>query len=233
MPLMSHEVRWFFPGEVARFPELQDWIKTAKPFVDEGQVAAPAAEGRLDDKPDVYLLVPGADDIGIKWREGQLQVKGRMARRGLQRFGSRFYGAVEVWAKWSYQGGDIKRAFEGWFGASAATWETVDVRKTRTLRKVRLDSRRKFVEVSKDAYPDRGLGVELTDLEIGGQRYCSLGFEAFPDDTEMADSFTAVVNAWLDDLAKTHAVLAEHQSMGYPEFLNNRTRFQFAAVGRE
>ncbi len=99
MPLMSTEVRWFFPGPLARFPELQRWIDTAKPFADEGVVPAPKGEGRLDGKPDVYILVPGANDIGIKWREGQLQVKGRMARRGLQRFDRHFYGAVEVWAE--------------------------------------------------------------------------------------------------------------------------------------
>jgi len=231
MPLMSFEVRWFFPGELARFPELQHWIETAKPFPDEGVVPAPKPEGRLGDKPDIYLLVPGANDMGIKWREGQLQVKGRMARRGLQRFNRHFYGAVELWAKWSYKSDDIKRAFSGWFDGDAnRSWETVAVRKTRTLRKTRLDSRGRLVEVSKDAYLDRGLGVELTDLEIGGLRYCSLGFEAFPDDTEMSEAFTQAVDAWLHDLADSGVVLDQHQSMGYPEFLNSRANLQISAA---
>src|SRR5262245_1257159 len=107
MPLMSHEVRWFFTGELARFPALTQWIETTRPFAHEGIVPPPAAEGRLGDAPDVYLLVPGANDIGIKWREGQLQIKGRMSRRGLQRFGRRFHGHVDVWGKWSYQGNNI------------------------------------------------------------------------------------------------------------------------------
>ena len=234
MPLMSHQVRWFFPGELTRFPELQTWIETAKPFKDEGPVPPPKAEGRLDDKPDVYLLVPGGDDMGVKWREGQLQIKGRMARRGLQRFGRHFYGAVEVWAKWSYQTDDVKRTFHDWFDGDARNaWTNIAVSKTRTLRKVRLDSRGKYVEVSKDAYPDRSLGIEVTDLETGGQQYCSLGFEAFPDDSGMPDAFTEVVSAWLHNLASTRAVLAEHQSMGHPEFLNSRARFQRAALGWE
>jgi len=228
---MSHEVRWFFPGELARFPELEHWIKTAKPFADEGVVPPPQAKGRLGGDPDVYLLVPSADDVGVKWREGQLQIKGRMARRGLQRFGRRFYGYVEVWAKWSYENPDVKHAFEDWFVPGATrTSETVPVTKTRILRKTRLDARRQYVEVStKDAFPDRGLNVELTDLEIEGQRYCSLGLEAYPDDTDMAEAFTEVAEAWLRDLSGTGAVLAEHQSMGYPEFLRSRTRLHAAA----
>jgi hypothetical protein len=233
MPLMSHEVRWYFPGELARFKELIDWIEATKPFQEEGVVPPPAPEGRLDGKPDVYLVVPGADDMGVKWREGQLQIKGRMARYGLQRFGHHFYGAVETWAKWSYAGDDVRQTFAGLFGGlSAQTWETVSVKKTRVLRKTRLDTRSHYVEIAAGAYTDRGLTVELTDLDIGGQRYCSLGFEAYPDDTGMAESFTEVVSAWLKDLENTRAVLAEHQSMGYPEFLRRRSQFQLAVAGQ-
>jgi hypothetical protein len=228
MPLMSHEVRWFFPGELARFPELEQWIKGTKPFPDEGDVPPPEPEGRLGDAPDVYLLVPGAEDMGIKWREGELQIKGRVSRRGLQRFGHRFYGAVEVWAKWSYKHDDVKQAFTAWFGdGPSKTWVTVPVRKTRTLRKTRLDARGRYVEVSRKSYPDRGLGAELTDLEIEGRRYCSLAFEAFPDDSGMSDAFTEAVDAWLRDLeAAAGVVLAEHQSMGYPQFLKGCTTLQ-------
>lgn len=233
MPLTSYEVRWFFPGELARFPELRQWIAAAKPFTDEGVVPAPTPEGRLGDEPDRYLIVPGVADMGIKWREGQLQIKGRLSQRGLQRFGRHFYGSVEVWTKWSYKSDDIKSAFSAWFAdGTERAWQTVAVRKTRTLRKIRLDTQGKYVEVSNKAIVDRGLGVELTDLEIRGQRYCSLGFEAFPDDTAMAGTFTEAVDAWLSSLSANGVVLAEHQSMGYPEFLNSLAKLPAAAVGK-
>lgn len=233
MPLMSQEVRWYFPGELARFPELRQWIETTKPFPEEGTVRPPAFEGRQDDKPDIYLFVPDADDMGLKWREGRFQIKGRTSRRGVQRFAHHFYGAVETWAKWSYEGDDVKHAFAGWFdGSPGRPWQPVSVRKTRLLRKTRLDARGRHVEVAATAFPDRGLNVELTDLEIGGQRYCSLGCEAYPDDTSLADSFVDVVSAWLEDLEITRAVLAEHQSMGYPEFLRKRAQFQLAIAAK-
>ena len=224
MPLMSHEVRWFLPGELARFPELRDWIEAARPFPTDGAVPPPAPVDRLDGAPDVYVLVPGGDDMGLKWREGQLQIKGRLSRIGLQRFASRFYGSVETWAKWSYQSDDLRRALHAWFApAASAQWQTVAVRKTRIQRKVRLDARRRHVEVALDAYPDRGLAVELSDLDVDGQRYCSLAFEAFPNDTELVESFREVVDAWLSELRAPGVVLAEHQSMSYPEFLSRRT----------
>jgi hypothetical protein len=229
MPLMSHEVRWFFPGELARFPELRSWVETARPFPTAGAVPPPAATDRLDGTPDVYVLVPGGADMGLKWREGQLQIKGRMARLGLQRFASRFYGLVESWAKWSYKGDDLERALYPWFAPGAdAPWQTVAVRKMRIQRKVRLDARRRYVEVPLDAYPDRGLALELSDLEIDGQRYCSLAFEGFPNDTELVESFREVADAWLAELKAPGVVLAEHQSMGYPEFLSRRALTQVA-----
>ncbi len=220
MPLLSHEVRWFFPGPLARFPELRDWMESAAPFPKEGDVPPPRAVEREGGEPEVYVVVPGARDLGLKWREGQLQVKGRLSAHGIQRFAGRFYGAVEVWAKWSYAGNEVKKALGSWFAAASGDpWETVEITKSRILRKTRLDAWGRFVEVSPEAYPDRGLSVELTDLEAQGQRFCSLAFEAWPDDSGMAASFTAAVDAWLSGLAGTGAVLAEHQSMGYPEFL--------------
>lgn len=220
MPMLSHEVRWFFPGPLARFPELRDWMENSAPFPKEGNVPPPRSVEREGGEPDVYVVVPGARDLGIKWREGQLQVKGRLSEHGIQRFAGRFYGSVEVWAKWSYSGDDLKRSLGSWFSrASDDPWETVEVTKRRILRKTRLDARGRFVEVSPEAYADRGMATELTDLEVSRQRFCSLAFEAFPDDSGMATSFTAAVDAWLASLVGTGAVLAEHQSMGYAEFL--------------
>ena len=71
------------------------------------------------------------------------------------------------------------------------------------------------------ASPSSFTGV-LTRVGVDGQRYCSLAFEAFPNDTELAESFREVAEAWLAQLTAAGVVLAEHQSMGYPEFLSRR-----------
>jgi hypothetical protein len=68
----------------------------------------------------------------------------------------------------------------------------VSVRKTRALRKLHLDIVLGTAqEVDAKTFVDRGLGCELTELEVSGKQFCSLGFEAFPDDAAMHEAFFA------------------------------------------
>ena len=102
IPFASHEVRWFFAGQVNQHESLQRWFETVAPFPKHSGVVPPVRQGRRDDHPDVYLLVPSSDDMGIKWREGALQIKGRASSLGTHVFCGRHQGAIERWMKWSY-----------------------------------------------------------------------------------------------------------------------------------
>jgi len=95
---------------------------------------------------------------------------------------------------------------------------TASVRKTRALRKVRLDTLTgKALEVDTKAFIDRGLGFELTDLEVAGKAFCSLAFEAFPNDSGMEAAFTEAVETFVDGLTAFDLTAAHSQS--YPTFL--------------
>jgi len=95
---------------------------------------------------------------------------------------------------------------------------TASVWKNRALRKVRLDTfTGKAEEVDAEFFVDRGLGFELTDLEVGGKTYCSLAFEAFPDDSTMDAAFTQAVEAFLDGLPALALTTAASES--YPAWL--------------
>src|SRR6476646_10244967 len=102
IPMASHEVRWFFEGSADQNKLLKDWFETSNPIQKNDDVGQPVWKGRLDDQPDIYLLIPGGDDIGIKWRDGELQIKGRTSSLGTQVFSSRHQGKIEHWMKWSY-----------------------------------------------------------------------------------------------------------------------------------
>ena len=102
IPLASQEVRWFFDGTATQHESLKRWFETIVPIPQRPGVGPLVWQGRLDDQPDVYLLVPGSDDMGIKWREGELQMKGRASSLGTQVFCGRHQGVVERWIKWSY-----------------------------------------------------------------------------------------------------------------------------------
>jgi hypothetical protein len=219
IPLASHEVRWFFDGTATQHESLKRWFETIMPIPQRPGVGPLVWQGRLDDQPDVYLLVPGSDDMGIKWREGELQMKGRASSLGTQVFCGRHQGVVERWIKWSYA--HMPAAYHRLFTAEQESGlVTAAVRKMRALRKVRLDMLTgQMQEVDAQTGVDRGLGIELTNLEVAGKAYCSLAFEAFPDDSAMGAAFTEVVEAFLDGL--TAVALTAAHSRSYPAFLSS------------
>lgn len=216
IPFFSHEVRWFFEGTADDHPSLKRWFESAAPVPKAKGASAPVWKGRLDDKPDCYLVVPGADDMGIKWREGEFQVKGRVASLGMQVFAGGHQGDVERWVKWSYE--KLPDAYRELFTGKL----TIPVKKTRALRKVHLDTfSGALEEVDAGALVDRGVGIELTNLVVAEKPYCSLAFEAFPDDSALHASFSAVVSAFLATLPND-VRLAQSDSLSYPGWLSKR-----------
>jgi hypothetical protein len=215
IPLASHEVRWFFEGRAEDHLNLKKWFESAA-------AGPPSWKGRDGDQPDVYLQIPGSEDVGIKWREGELQIKGRTAMLGTQVFGRNHYGRVERWVKWSYA--KMPDKFRTLF-AEPTRLPCISVRKTRALRKLHLDTMLGTAqEVDAKTFVDRGLGCELTNLEVAGKRFCSLGFEAFPDDAAMHGAFSTTVSAFLDGLQNVE--LSAAKSMSYPTWLGQFSAFR-------
>jgi len=212
--ISSHEVRWFLEGSIDQNPSLRHWVE-------EGAVD-PKWSGRLGGKPDAYLLVPGATDIGIKWREGQLQIKGLESSLGTQIFSANFKGKVERWIKWGYEGNAIENAFTPWFNPANTSPQIIEVHKTRFLRKVRMSPFSQTpIEVDSKTLIDRGGALEVTDLRVGERAFTSVAFEVFPNDSGMHGDFTVFVNAFLEKLSGVE--LTGSNSMSYPEWLRTLT----------
>jgi hypothetical protein len=214
LPFASVETRWFFAGPSERHPELRHWFETCRPFAASGNLASPEWQGRAGGEPDVYLLMPGCTDMGIKWREGTLQIKGRVADLGARRFDSRHRGRVQRWIKWTYP--EVPAAYRALFDERGGNGlQTASVHKTRALRMISLESGVP-AEVASGTVLEQGVGVEMTDLELRGERYCSIAFEAFPGDAGAVAGFDAVVAGFLGELGLT---LAVDGSLSYPEWL--------------
>jgi hypothetical protein len=207
-------VRWFFEGPVRRNFDLKHWFETLS--LEGIALDAPEWQGRLGDEPDRYLLLPRADDLGIKWREGQFQAKGRAGDLGVQQFGGGHAGRVERWIKWSYA--KVPHAYEELFRGAVSELPIVAVGKTRALHKFRLDTFSGSLRaVPAESPVDRGLGMELTEIEVQGNAWTSLGFEAFPDDPAMPGHFSAAVDTLLAGL--TDVRLTAEASFSYPAWL--------------
>lgn len=217
LPFTSREVRWFFKGSLEQITGLGQWFQAAEPFPKRGDVPPPVLESRLDDAPDVYLLLPDHADMGIKWRERLLQIKGRVDSVGPTVYCGRHEGVVERWVKWSY--GDLPEEYRSFFEPGQQL-RTASVYKTRAVRLV--DLQRGIAdaeEVGIKTWLDCGIAAEITDLEFDGNRYCTLGFEAFPDAEITGEVFNGAVAAFLDAFGEP--ALQPGQSMSYPAWLNN------------
>lgn len=218
MHLSSLEVRWFWMGELSKYAGLTSVFEDFSPVERRSDVQS---VGWSKPRDDVYLIIPSADDVGIKWREGELQIKGRRAILGDMLFGHRIRGTLEQWTKWSHEGPAVDASLKPLF-SSSETKTAVTVWKRRALRKVRLDPFGVAQEVPASEHIDRGLNCELTDLKISSTFYCSLAFEAFPDDSEMPEQFTQFVTAFLAGFPPATFELAESKS--YPAWLGQLVR---------
>lgn len=85
--LTTAELRWFNRGTLPS--ETSHWFDCL------GEALAPPEE-----RVDLYLYLPGCDYLGIKLRQGRLEIKWRQAELEIVRFGDRVEGKAEKWGKW-------------------------------------------------------------------------------------------------------------------------------------
>ena len=219
MALSTLEARWFFPGPLEETGQgVEAWFRTRA--IGSGKPAplawdpAPPAWRR-----DRYLVIPGEDDMGIKWREGRLEIKGREAVLGRVVFAPGIEGLCERWIKWSYAGPSIERRFFGLFHGVGAQGIAL-VEKRRMQRLLALDAAGGATEIGRGEPRLRGVNVELVEIRVPGapnEAHWSLAFEAFPGDPQMPEPFTAIVARFLAGCPALP--LAAERSMAYPRWL--------------
>ncbi|TVR84469.1 MAG: hypothetical protein EA405_01510 [Rhodospirillales bacterium] len=169
----------------------------------------------LDDvawRQDRYLVRPGCTDLGIKIREGRLEVKGRLAIDGLAGLGRAGQGCVESWAKWSLPPDPRGGAWWQHLAQVEAGAGFVTVAKHRWLWSGALGT---------DPGPNAPqIQVEVTRLRCGRgdeTEAWTLGIEAAPLAAWPGHEFTEVTACLLD--AAALPVLTASRSMGYPAWL--------------
>ncbi|MUL35602.1 hypothetical protein [Gloeocapsopsis dulcis] len=169
--LTTAEMRWFNPGKL---PEgVLQWFEQ-----DQLGYLAPAEE-----REDIYLYVPESEFVGIKLRQGRLEIKWRKAELGDLQFG-KVTGKTEKWAKWLCEDAS-NESFQPQDVMGKKAW--VSLKKMRTQRKYRISPEQTIVAISVNdssdcaecsAGGDRTCSVEITQLEINSNPWWSLAFEA-------------------------------------------------------
>jgi hypothetical protein len=195
------EVRWFYQGVIP--PKVATWFQQA--------AHPPVEEPR---RVDYYLRLEEERALGIKLREGRVEIKQRFHEGGVVRFQEQAAGVMEGWGKWSFPLAET----EGWpasgVGASPA-W--IGVQKERKLRRVRLTGDREMVAIPPAEWPERGCDFELVRIRVRGQEWWSVCFESFGDPSSLLENLLLTAKRILGD--GTPLPLEAESSYAYPHWL--------------
>lgn len=202
------EVRWFGNGDLPG--TVRSWFNQC-----------PGEASGLDQRTDTYLLTH-VDNIGIKIREGRLEIKFRTRRLGEQPFHPNLAGMIEHWTKVSF---DDEMGFRsaGALGNFDTQW--LDVKKARQVRHYTQRQSGDIVpfNTNTESYSptqldiDVGCSLEITEIQVSKGKWWSLGVEAFGPDKGREEILIAATNF----LGRTYYAppLAFQDSFSYPSWL--------------
>jgi hypothetical protein len=198
------EVRWFWQGDVPH--AALDWLDT-RPG------GAPTEETRTDH----YLIVSTTDTLGIKLREGQIEIKQRTGPARPTHLSDQAYGLTESWTKWSF-GLARERPVLNQVIASGA-W--TGIKKTRWLKEYRITETgsAEFLGPGENAKEVCALEIaQVTVLDAHAQsRWWTLGLEASGDEKQL----TRTLHRTATDLLSLPLprAMREENSSSYPKWL--------------
>ena len=190
----TREVRWFLSRPI---PEVSQWFEVL-----------PQASYTRESREDVYLVLPGRNGLGVKFRENRLELKYRLATSGSQEVVPGIKGSLESWEKLSFPSTpEMASSFlpEG----SKATRVSVLKRRMATMIET-TSGQTTFHPLGTPV--TAGVQFEYTELQVMGSDWHTLGLE-WPGDKGV------VLPAGLLAAFPAEALAKVALSMGYPEFL--------------
>lgn len=184
--LTSLEIRWFYAGKLPA--AISAWFEQ-----DElgGQFQPP------EEREDVYLYTPKCKYLGIKLRQGRLEVKWRQAELGTVCLGQQVEGKLEKWGKWLCED-PTAASFKPEVVMGQSSW--VNAKKVR--------SQRLYERCS----------MELTQLRLEDKEWWSLAFETVGAEASQLEQLQNVARSVFE--ADSYFQLQARDSYGYPHWLD-------------
>jgi hypothetical protein len=219
----SAETRWFLPGfdqwdqffnwytlqgQLKLVEEIEDYVQQPKaaPFVKEERQ-------RIDE----YLFLPDCDKVGVKQRQGRLEVKAlAMGPRPFTL--DKVAGRMDQWVKWSFKPSEaIDKSLETDLHQSGP-WLKVD--KKRYTQKYSFDSE-SLIAVSPDAWPNAGCNIELTRLHVDSRidTWMTFGFEAFGPSGQIVALLNEALQYFFTSHGPSPIRIEGRDSLSYPSWL--------------
>ena len=202
--VITSEIRWFLegtlPGEVAT------WFgKLGKKLINETE------------RTDTYLVLPDTNKVGIKVREGRVEIKKMIDLPDEIRINENIAGQSEIWQKWSFatrQSGNLPLSFI----LEPSQW--INIRKSRSLYRFAIEAGELKPHKASTPIPENGAHIELAEISIKGNPWWSLGVEAFGNHKQLKENLGLISNQVINNFDHDH--FAMQTSKSYPEWL---TRF--------
>jgi hypothetical protein len=201
--LITYELRWFYPGTIPE--DILLWFE---------RDCLTKAVQPLEEREDLYLYLPECDYLGVKLRQGRLEVKWRKAEFGATSFGEFVEGKVEKWGKWLCCD-STEESFQRNQTVEKGAW--VNIQKVRYSQLFQVIPGLSPQPIAGNEEGENGCQVELTELTFGDNHWWSLAFEAFGEDSNLMDNLERTG----DRIFKSYKgpKLLVTNSYGYPRLL--------------
>ena len=193
------ESRWFSLGEVP--VALLNWFN--------------ACPGTVEHQPlrrDLYLPLGEGDGLGVKVRDGDLEIKQRRQQHGQIQLSGTVFGLVEEWTKWRFPLAEPETPI---LNSGSDAWLAVD--KQRQLRRYQVSASQEVKPAAPETTIYAGCEVEFTVLWAGGRLWWTVAFEAFGESAGNHARLMTVAKTLLAEL--TPGLLSAANSYGYPHLL--------------
>lgn len=195
----SKEIRWFSQTENS---SISKWFEENS-YIFENTIP----------RKDFYLPLQEKEDIGIKLREGSIEIKHRTERSEKEKLLSRAEGYFEKYIKWSFTSAEEDSLYQEIVEEEKYDW--VGVSKERLAFKLKKDPDEGIVRVKADEFIPSGCQIEYTRVKLKDEVWFTFGIEWFGDEELNFDL------SLIDEILGETDLKAEN-SMGYAEFLNAR-----------
>lgn len=197
MAFHTLEVRWIFSGSIP--PDFNRWFTTL------GELQS------MDTRVDHYLSGTGPS-LGIKVREGFLEIKQLDQQHGRRIFTPTFSGMVESWNKWrvTIPADEIETL------QRERAW--LAVQKIRQQYTFALPEVGGIVVRDPGEIPRNGGGVELTQISLGHQAWWTFGAEVFGEPQKLSEILDQVIGYVVERGIEFHFGVGS--SISYPVWLD-------------
>ncbi|MCD4732594.1 MAG: hypothetical protein K8R74_18490, partial [Bacteroidales bacterium] len=197
--LTSAEIRWFIKGKIPT--SVFDWfIGLNSNYVNQPE------------RTDHYLLLKSNDSLGIKLREGRIEIKQLKQYIGQISPGKNIVGNAETWNKWSFELDQAKKILS----KDLLKNEWLAITKNRILVNYGI-TEENIVSQKKPISYQNGCITELTSINLNNEDWWSFGLEAYGEENRQKDNLVLISHLILND--KGNIRLSLNESLSYPGFI--------------